>query len=85
MSKIEDGGPAFPQPLCDTGTRSGIVTANEVDAGGMSLRDFYAGQAMLMKFGASGSAMSKDQMAVECWDMADAMLRARNQPQEQQQ
>jgi hypothetical protein len=41
MSK-EDGGPAFPQPFWDTGSGAGIVTADEVEAGGMPLRDWFA-------------------------------------------
>lgn len=44
MSKIEDGGPAFP-----TGYRECDVVEIE---GGMSLRDWFAGQAL--------AALSKD-------------------------
>ena len=34
---LKNGGPAFPQPLVYTSTGSGIVSADEVDAGGDSI------------------------------------------------
>lgn len=42
---LSDGGPAFPQPFWDNGNGSGVVTAEEVQAGGMTLRDYFASTA----------------------------------------
>lgn len=60
MAEIKDGGPAFP-----TGT-----FADE----GMSLRDWFAGQAL-----ASGQCEGDcpDSLAELCYRIADAMLKAR--------
>jgi hypothetical protein len=62
MSKINDGGPAFPIP--DEGWP------------GMTLRDWFAGQALAgisAQYGTGDAAM----IAVECYEHADAMLKAR--------
>jgi hypothetical protein len=63
MSTINDGGPAFPRPM---------VAA----APGMTLRDWFAGQALAgisAQYGTGDAAM----IAVECYEHADAMLAAR--------
>lgn len=60
-----DGGPAFPCPQYH---------------GGMSLRDWFAGQTITACFASAQyqrAATSVDKMASECYRMADAMLRAR--------
>lgn len=84
MSRINDGGPAFPTQLQDD--RSQITC----DAGpGMSLRDYFAGQALI-------GSLSKDislenhtwvynranraELARDCYEIADAMLEARSLP-----
>lgn len=41
-----NGGPAFPQPIVDTRGNSGIVSAEEMQVGGMTLRDYFAAKAM---------------------------------------
>jgi 2-keto-3-deoxy-6-phosphogluconate aldolase len=57
---------AFPRPeYCTTSGR-----------GGMTLRDYFAAQA-LIGFGSSGTLMSADAVAEKCYDLADAMLKAR--------
>ena len=62
-NKVDDGGPAFPS-VDYTG---GII-------GGMTLRDWFAGQALtnIVHNGAT-----KIEIAEACYDMADAMLKAR--------
>lgn len=77
MSKIDDGGSAFPQAqrLFDNDTQSWIVMSK----GGMSLRDYFAGQTL------SGWLASMtdvdcpqiDRVAVFSYKVADAMLEAR--------
>lgn len=44
---------------------------------GMTLRDWFAGHAMALKFGPSGSTMRADHFASTCYEFADAMLAAR--------
>ena len=44
---------------------------------GMTLRDYFAAKAMQMKFGTEHSSISMPDMAVICYQMADAMLEAR--------
>lgn len=45
MSERDNGGPAFPQPLVDTRGPSGLVSAEEMQLGGMSLRDYFIAHA----------------------------------------
>jgi len=41
---------------------------------GMTLRQWYAGLAMQMKLGASGTSIEFEEMAKRCFQMADAMI-----------
>jgi hypothetical protein len=62
--EINDGGPAFPSH----------GTMGEVTHEGMSLRDYFAGQAL------AGLLMTRESRFVEAehaYEIADAMLRAR--------
>ena len=73
-SHSDDGGPAFPASV----------------ATDMSLRDYFAGQALASLDANDRSAVStlsgpnvsleedNRMLAEHCWDMADAMLAARN-------
>jgi hypothetical protein len=45
---------------------------------GLSIRDYFAAKAMQMKFGTAGSSIPMEQMAADCYAMADAMLAERN-------
>ena len=71
----EDGGPAFP-----------VNTANEGDARacypsyGMSLRDYFAATAMQSIRADESFALrhDPDQVADRAYELADAMLKARN-------
>jgi hypothetical protein len=70
MSKYEDGGPAFPSSYA---TPYGSTPYD--DNHGMSLRDWFAGQAIAsgnIKLGASSEA------AFDAYQIADAMLKARS-------
>jgi hypothetical protein len=44
--KIEDGGPAFPEVFTDLEGKGGAYHSNTYSAGGMTLRDWFAGQAL---------------------------------------
>ena len=75
MSKRDDGGPAFPREevVMRDGTRYGPVQP------GMSLRDWFAGQALA---GLCAAQVSPSVVVVveEAYQLADAMLAARKEP-----
>lgn len=73
MSTIDDGGPAFPVPTPG-------ATDGRTHDGGMTLRDWLAGQALAGEL----ASQSDDQpwikvgsLAARCYEIADAMLAAR--------
>lgn len=69
MSK-NDGGPAFPQ-----GQAVGEISKLE---GGMSLRDYFAAKALQgMCADPSTAGTAGKDIVAECYDLADAMLEAR--------
>ena len=83
---VDNGGPAFPQSMVCTEGGGGIVTSDELDLGGMTLRDYFAAQsirAALMKaqhnFAYDGVELELDwpHIASSAYDAADAMLAAR--------
>ena len=63
-----DGGPAFPQ-ISELGDIA--ATGN-----GMSMRDWFAGQAIRARWG-NGEAMTPEDAAMMAYQLADAMLDAR--------
>lgn len=88
---INDGGPAFPTSL---GIESGYgntiphqlpngVSAWETMMPGMSLRDWFAGQALVSSFVEAikfmPSRMTAEEYAESLYSIADAMLKVRNQ------
>lgn len=83
---INDGGPAFPCGYHPDG--------NSADQGGMSLRDWFAGQALVgvmashrpgddwpAKAAARQGVEPQDVIAAGAYDIADAMLKARKEAQ----
>ena len=78
MSKIKDGGPAFPRNILDHG--HGVTTTHE---SGMTLRDYFAAKAM-QGFIAYAThkgiyAPPDEELAMVSYQLADAMLAIRNQ------
>lgn len=77
MTKINDGGPAFPPSGTPHPTDPSKV------ATGLSLRDWFAGQALagaLARDGAMNSSVStlhREHFAARIYEIADAMLAAR--------
>ena len=72
--QIKDGGPAFPGPSF---TRGGNPNGHAM---GMSLRDWFAGQALAGIYANSGDdspAGAHGRCAKEAYDAADAMLATR--------
>lgn len=79
MSTPDNGGPAFPVPI--TSDQPGqVVSACELGTGGMTLRDWFAGQALASlarNWGSSGGYSRDSDVAKDCYALADAMLAAR--------
>jgi hypothetical protein len=71
--EIKDGGPAFPMPA-DRDPVTGQGLRQEWD--GMTLRDWFAGQALSEVYDHLKHSRPKD-VAELCFDIADAMLAAR--------
>lgn len=77
-----DGGPAFPVETYEL-RRGGMNPPTKVHNAGMSLRDWFAGQAVQGLVSQSiGSALTSDltQGARWAYNMADALLVAREEP-----
>jgi hypothetical protein len=77
MSKTNDGGPAYPFDWIDTQPHTGKqVIRQQFD--GMSLRDYFAGQALAGMHANDGSrSYSTSELANMAYDQADAMLAQR--------
>ena len=67
MSAINDGGPAFPL----------AITPDTVDYHGMSLRDWFAGQALVGFIATNPDSDTYEHDAKAAYSWADAMLKAR--------
>ena len=92
MSERNDGGPAFPHPIVNVDDDGNVVVVGAM--GGMSLRDWFAGQALANPAICTGKASERD---LELWDLwnaspgdiaarqaeeaADAILKARGSGQ----
>ena len=75
---INDGGPAFPVPMFAREADGQPMSATEYGLGGMSLRDWFAGKALvaLPHIGCGGDLNTED-AAKAAYQIADAMLKAR--------
>jgi hypothetical protein len=73
----DNGGPAFPQnDRWESGYEGTIQVTKQVPGHpGMSLRDWFAGQAMLM---CPTNSWEVSEAAKYCYALADAMLKERN-------
>jgi hypothetical protein len=80
MSAIKDGGPVFPLPKdIQASLRSGCFGVL-YDHRGMSLRDWFAGQALAgLVFHNDYGAVSDKDIAKGAYKFADAMLKAREE------
>lgn len=77
MQKTNTGGPAFPTGTWEYDSQNNVLPYQEP---GMTLRDYFAA-AVMQGICASGpgSHMTNDRIAAEAYEMADAMLKAREQ------
>ena len=78
MSK-DTGGPAFPSiaPEFDGLDSDGGERWENGPQGGMTLRDYFAGQWLATIAIGPGTAVTPAQIATDCYRMADAMLAER--------
>lgn len=73
---INDGGPAFPRPATK-GSAGSIIRESQ---NGMTLRDYFAGQALAgfrPNYTTSKFKLTEISVAVYAYKFADAMLAAR--------
>jgi len=79
MSEINDGGPAFPRPFSADDVDPDISYPAHV---GMLLRDYFAAKAMaaLIASNDDGAGDRIDDIPQYAYQIADAMLKAREQP-----
>ena len=83
MDSVRDGGPAFPMPSGDEPRVNATTHYNE----GMSLRDWFAGQALVGMYAADemarqainpgGRRSTAADFAISAYEQADAMLERR--------
>ena len=75
IAMIKDGGPAFPVPL-----NPGETITDSVSANGMTLRDYFAGQALTgwVSRLPQSSDTTADELAERSYRYADAMIAARD-------
>ena len=71
MTQIDDGGPAFPQ----SASINPESDDRKLERAGMSLRDWFAGQALA---GLANQSILYQRKAEMCYEMADDMLKARD-------
>jgi hypothetical protein len=74
---MNDGGPAYPQPAIDNQGR--VDYALEMGWGGMTLRDYFAAQAIagLLVHAVEPYGVYAEALAAAAYGMADAMIAQR--------
>jgi hypothetical protein len=77
---MKDGGPAFPHVAEFIDRVGTTITSRQITEGGMSLRDYFAGQALsAMPIQICVETPAATYMAVSAYLIADAMLKAREE------
>jgi len=74
MGVVMNDTPAFPRPFSEDTYLEGI---DYLAQDGMTLRDYFAAQAMQGFMGSSWNVKSFEDMASKAYQMADAMMKAR--------
>lgn len=77
-NKPNDGGPAFPFVVPDVrDPESGAGISQGCAYGGMTLRDWFAGQALMGLVADPNNMSPAEQNGISAYKFADAMLEAR--------
>lgn len=81
MTARDDGGPAYPQPISHSLGGGADFPCNWA-LGGMTLRDYFAGQALVaMGQWVPGMAGTVHEVrAIYAYEQADAMIAERSKP-----
>lgn len=79
MSAPNDGGPAFPLPDWAAPISSTVLHPGHYGTG-MTLRDYFAGQALAVMLQAEGQRGGARTLARSAYIIADGMLEARSHP-----
>ncbi len=77
---IDDGGPAFAHAIATVDGNGNPLSLGDIERNpiGMSLRDWFAGQALAGSLaGEPGSHLIAERLAPDCYAFADAMIAAR--------
>ncbi len=74
---INDGGPAFPAPMFTRQADGMPMCPQEFGLGGMSLRDYFAGQALAAMPDEFMTSQTESVVAIVSYGLADAMMAAR--------
>ena len=69
---MKNGGPAFPQQKFHPKDAATNIPYYVESTGGMTLRDWFAGQALVGLLTNEGN--NEDQTTMDAWDLADRML-----------
>lgn len=79
MSK-HDGGPVFPTDAIQHTDEDGCITEIDEGSHGMTLRDWYAGQALagILAGWHDDAKWNEHRIAVVAYEFADAMVAERN-------
>jgi hypothetical protein len=83
---MANGGPAFPLPVAEIQGRA--THSGEFGFPGLSLRDYFAAAALApviaarMAEGDGPSDLMQESIAEECYELADALLAAREKASE---
>lgn len=75
VNRVKDGGPAFPASVL----HDEYGVSETVAEGGMSLRDYFAGQALAGLLASGSSLVTFENYAACAYHHADAMLKAREE------
>ena len=76
MSNTNTGGPAFPALPITRESNGELI----YQSAGLTMRDYFAAKAMQgICASGPGNHMTNDRISAEAYDIADAMLKAREQ------
>jgi hypothetical protein len=77
----DQGGPAYPQHYVEKGFRGDMETGEVYGEGGLTMRDYFAGQALagMVSSMADDPHIPWKEGARACYMVADAMIKVRNE------